>query len=81
MTAGTVSISAAEKSEALANRKASALFSCPTYFLPCGMMRRCRGYRTVKRVKTAWLGNTVAMLHDLRIVNSRGSQWADEQDG
>jgi hypothetical protein len=49
-----------------------------TYFLSVRMMRRCRGYRTVKRVKTAWLGNTVAMMHYLRIVNSGGRQWADE---
>jgi hypothetical protein len=65
------------------NRKASALFSCPTYFLPCSttMMRRCRGCRaTVKRVITAWLGHTVAMAHDLRIVNARGSEKWHGQD-
>jgi hypothetical protein len=39
------------------------------------MMSRCRGCRdTVKRVNSAWRGNTVAMMHYLRIVNSRGSQ-------
>jgi hypothetical protein len=47
-------------------------------FLPVRMMRRCRGCRgyTVKRVKTAWLGNAAVMVHYLRIVNSRGGQWA-----
>ena len=28
---------------------------------------------TVKRVKSAWLGNTAAMMHYMWIVNSRGS--------
>ena len=55
---------------------AGALFSCPTYSLPVRMMRRCRGCRTVKRVNSAWLGNTAVMMHYRRIVNSRGSQWA-----
>jgi hypothetical protein len=40
-------------------------------------MSSCRGCRdTVKRGNTAWLSNTVAMMHHLRIVKSRGSQWA-----
>jgi hypothetical protein len=38
------------------------------------MMRRSCGCRTVKRVKGAWLGNTVAMMHDRRIVNAGGRQ-------
>jgi len=39
------------------------------------MMRRCRGgAHTVKRVKSAWLGSAVAMMHYLRIVNARGRQ-------
>jgi hypothetical protein len=58
-------------------KKVGALFSRPTYFLPCGMRRRCRGCQTVKRVNSAWLGNTAAMMHYLRIVNSRGRQWAE----
>ena len=38
-------------------------------------MRRCWRCRdTVKGVKTAWLGNAVAMMHYLRIVNSGGRQ-------
>jgi hypothetical protein len=44
------------------------------------MMRRRRGRLTVKRVETACLGNAVAMLHYLRIVNSRGSQKADGEE-
>ena len=41
------------------------------------MMSRCRGcLDTVKRINTAWRGDTVAMMHDLRIVKSRGRQWA-----
>jgi hypothetical protein len=50
----------------------------PDLPLTVRMMRRCRGCRTVNRVKSAWLGDTVVMTHDLRIVNSRGSQWAGE---
>ena len=46
----------------------------PRLFLTVMMMRRCRGCSAVKRVKTAWLGNTAAMVRYLRIVNSRGSQ-------
>jgi hypothetical protein len=38
------------------------------------MRRRYGGWLTVKRVETAWLGNTAVMMHDLRIVDSRGSQ-------
>src|SRR6476661_952444 len=38
------------------------------------MMRRCRGCRTVKRVKAFWLGNAMAMMHYLRIVNAGGRQ-------
>ena len=41
------------------------------------MMSRCRwcGCRNaVKRVNTTWLGDTVAMMHYLRIVNSRSNQ-------
>ena len=38
------------------------------------MMRRCRGCRAVKRVKTSWFGNAMAMMHYLRIVNARGRQ-------
>ena len=46
------------------------------YFLASPMMRRCCRCRTrtVKRVKTARLSNTVAMMHDLRIVNAGGRQ-------
>jgi hypothetical protein len=44
------------------------------------MMSRRRGRLTVKRVETACLGNAVAMMHYLRIVNSRGSQRADGEE-
>ena len=45
------------------------------------MMSRCRGCRdTVKRVKRAWRGNTVAMMHYRRIVKSRGRQKDREKD-
>ncbi len=44
------------------------LFSVPT------MNRRCCGCRTIKRVKRAGLGNAAAMMHDLRIVDARGTQ-------
>jgi hypothetical protein len=48
-----------------------APLSCP--ILP--IVRSCLcGCRTVKCVKTAWLGNAVAMMHYLRIVNSGGTQ-------
>ncbi len=43
-------------------------------------MRRCRGCRTVKRVKSAWRGNAVAMMHYLRIVNAGGRQKWHGQD-
>jgi hypothetical protein len=48
------------------------------------MMSRCRGCRdTVKRVKRAWRGNTVAMMHYRRIVKSRGGSgetgWAADR--
>ena len=44
-------------------------------------MSRCRGCRdTVKRVKRAWRGNTVAMMHYRRIVKSRGRQKDREKD-
>src|SRR6185312_1241774 len=39
------------------------------------IVRSCLcGGRTIKGVKTAWLGNAVAMMHYLRIVNSGGRQ-------
>jgi hypothetical protein len=39
------------------------------------MSRWRRGCGTVKRLKSPWLGNTVAMtVYDLRIVNARSSQ-------
>jgi len=47
-------------------------------------MRWCGGRRTVKRVKSAWHGNAMAMMHDRRIVNSGGRQkWHghDHYDG
>jgi hypothetical protein len=56
-------------------------FELPDLLLSVPMMRRCCGCRTVKRVKTAGLGNTAAMMHYLRTVNARGTQWADEHDG
>jgi hypothetical protein len=37
-------------------------------------MMGCFGRRTVKRVKAAWLGNTLAMLYYRRIVNAGGRQ-------
>jgi hypothetical protein len=45
-----------------------------------GVRSRC-GRRTVKRLKGTRLGNTAAMMHYLRTVNSRGSQWTHEQQG
>jgi hypothetical protein len=39
------------------------------------MMRRRRGgLLAVKRVETARLGNAAVMMHDLRIIDSRGRQ-------
>jgi hypothetical protein len=40
--------------------------------VPIRKCRRCRD--TVKGVKTAWLGNAMAMMHYLRIVNAGGRQ-------
>ena len=45
-----------------------------------GVRSRC-GRRTVKRLKGTRLGNTAAMMHYLRTVNPRGSQWTHEQQG
>ena len=53
--------------------EANALYTLPDLLLTV-RMRRCHGCRTVKRINTAWLGDTVAITHNLRIVNSRGSQ-------
>jgi hypothetical protein len=59
---------------------------CRAYVLTCGfltvpVMTRCRGSRTVKRVKAPWLGNTVAMtVYDVRIVKARGRQPWHGQD-
>jgi hypothetical protein len=52
----------------------------PDLVLTVPTMRRCRGCRTVQRLKCAWLGNTAAVMHYLRIVNSQGSQWAHRYD-
>ena len=57
------------------NRKARRVVLVPDLPLMVRMMRRCRGcLDTVKRGNSAWRGNTVAMMHYLRIVNSGGSQ-------
>ena len=55
-------------------RKPGALSAPDLLLTVVRMMRRCHGcLDTVKRVNTAWRGNTVAMMHYLRIVNSRGN--------
>jgi bifunctional non-homologous end joining protein LigD len=49
--------------------------------LPVRIMRsRCHGCRTVKRIESTRLGNAVAMVHYLRIVNARGIQPWHRQD-
>ena len=47
----------------------------PDLLLTVRMVRRRSGCSTIKRLNTAWLGNTAAMMHYLRIINSRGSQY------
>src|SRR5262245_41539058 len=43
--------------------------------LSCGpTVRRCLGRTVKKRVKRAWLDHAAAVMHNLRIVDSRGSQ-------
>ena len=58
-----------------ASRQKRQLQLMPDLALMVRTMRRCRGcLDTVKRGNSAWRGNTVAMMHYLRIVNSGGSQ-------
>ena len=68
-----------DRSNPLAQRPASTTQALRTRGpLSCSILpivRSCLcGCRTVKGVKTAWLGNAVAMMHYLRIVKASGRQ-------
>ena len=55
--------------------EAPSLDLAPGLLLDVPMMRRRRGgLLAVKRVETARLGNAAVMMHDLRIIDSRGRQ-------
>jgi hypothetical protein len=57
-------------------RLSVTMMSSCRYVTMMSSRRWCGCRDTVKRINTAWRGNTVAMMHYRRIVKSRGRQWA-----